>query len=116
MAATKNVFTPDELETLFAAFDTFLPSISPSELLQLAPNAAYADEKALKEFAEECPSTIPNIRRVVVDVLAKHLSPAKAAELKMALNLLRLVNLDIRWNFANVVLVEPSARCCLRPR
>lgn len=89
MATTKTSFTSEELETLFAAFDTFLPPTTTSELIKFNPNVAYADEKALKEFAEQRPSELPNVRRMVTEVLLENISPAKIAELKMALNLLR---------------------------
>lgn len=87
------VLTEEELETLFAAYDTFIPSISASELLQKAPNAAYADEKSLKEFAEEAPSQLANVRRIVTELIPKYQPPNKIADLKMALNLLRWVSM-----------------------
>lgn len=94
-------FTAEELETLFSIFDTFLPSISVSELLQCAPSAAYAGDKAVAAFAEDSPSRNELFRKVVTEVIPANIPPAKLAELKGVLQILRYVHPNglLQWQW-----------------
>lgn len=83
------VFTEDELKTLFAVFDTVIPAMPIEELLKRAPHLAEYDIELVDEFASQVPSSIPELREEVVTFLPKIIKPAQIAELKQVLGLMR---------------------------
>lgn len=83
-------FTDEEAETLLACVDTVAPSIAADELRALAP---YLDTEVsadtIAAFAAEVPSSIESLREDLKFLLPSQLPPAKLADLKMVLGLLR---------------------------
>lgn len=91
--ATAPSFTKDELETLYAVFDTIIPAMPVEELVERAPTlGAEVDADTIAAFAEETPSKCSEFRRVVEEVLPVNLPPPKLAELKLVCSLLRYVS------------------------
>jgi choline dehydrogenase-like flavoprotein len=82
-------FTADEHETLLSIIDTVVPSVSPEQLVELAPTlGADLDGDTIGAFAAETASSTPFINQSIEGLIAA-LAPAKIAELKQALGLLR---------------------------
>jgi hypothetical protein len=83
-------FTKDEVETLLAVFDTLIPVVDPADLCKLAPTLAVdVDPKVIETFAAEVPSANPEFMHCLTEILPTLLTPAKVAELKQAIGLLR---------------------------
>lgn len=82
--------TDEECETLLACVDTVAPAIAAEELKALAPQLADdVSQDTIAAFAAEVPSNIESLREDLKYLLPSQLPPAKLADLKMVLGLLR---------------------------
>lgn len=83
-------FTDDEIETFLACIDTVAPSMAAEELRALAPHLQdEVSEEAIAAYAAEVPSTVAALREDLQQILPSQIPPAKLADLKMVLGMLR---------------------------
>lgn len=84
------VFSPEETAVFFAVIDTIGGPVDADELVRMAPSLAKDNDRtAIEAWAAEKPSSNPDIKRALTEILPSVLLPKQFAELKQVCMLLR---------------------------